>query len=173
MKRIAIGMAVTMIILMIWGAWLAVETVKTLTKMAETVAEVQQVQEANRQALKINKIAINEIRVEQANQKGETWNIKHYTCIDDQKRPGDQAYCITKDGTKLTPQNLSTGNRIIAVKPGRLPLGSWVHIEGIGKARVADWGNLQSNEMDLWVGEQNKDEAIQMGVQPRKVTILK
>jgi len=101
-------------------------------------------------------------------------NIKHYTCIDDGKTPKNPTYCITKDGTRLTENHLNANNRIVAVKPGRFPLGTWLMIEGIGVAKVADWGVLEDNELDLWVGFDNRAEAIKMGIkQDRKVQVLK
>lgn len=100
--------------------------------------------------------------------------VKAYTCIDDDKRPGDPTYCITKDGTRLTKEHYY---KIVAVKPGKYPLGTWLrltHVNGgyITKVRVADWGDLKENELDLFIHENDRQSALHWGNQKFNVTVV-
>ena len=166
-------LALSVTLLIIWGACLTVESLQMFAKFHSAIADIRAEQEVNREAIKVQRAQQNQIAQGLRNLQNERpWKIKHYTCVDDGKQPGNPTYCITKDGTKLTEANLKPHNRIVAVKPGRLPLGTLVEIEGVGFARVADWGDLNDDELDLWVGENNQAEAIQMGVQRRNVTII-
>lgn len=100
-----------------------------------------------------------------------TMTVKAYTCIDDDKRPGDAAYCMTKDGTRLTKDHYY---KIVAVKPGRYPLGTWLrltHVNGgyITKVRVADWGDVDADTLDLFIHENDQQQALQWGRQQFRV----
>ena len=103
-----------------------------------------------------------------------TMFVKAYTCVDDDKRPGDPAYCVTKDGTHLTKDHYY---KIVAVKPGRYPLGTWLrltHVNGgiITTVRVADWGNVDADTLDLFIDENDRQKALQWGRQSFRVQVL-
>ena len=62
------------------------------------------------------------------------------------KRYGDQGHGITKTGTQVKE------GRTIAVDPRVIPLGWWVHIEGIGLRRAEDVGTfVKGKEIDLYM----------------------
>lgn len=62
------------------------------------------------------------------------------------KRYGDPGHGITKTGTQVKE------GRTIAVDPRVIPLGWWVHIEGIGLRRAEDIGTfVKGKEIDLYM----------------------
>lgn len=173
MRRMARLLLFAGLALTVWGCWLVTEMARTTTEIAAVLAEVNMRQDASQAAIRQQLATQAMIAREQARLRDEReWTIKRYTCIDDGKTPQDPTYCITKDGTKLTASHLHPHSRIVAVKPGRLPLGTTVEIDGVGTARVADWGDLQEDEIDLWIGEDNQEAARQIGIEKRKVRVM-
>ncbi|PLT35806.1 LysM peptidoglycan-binding and 3D domain-containing protein [Bacillus sp. V5-8f] len=83
------------------------------------------------------------------------------------------AYCegcsgITKTGVDLRN---NPGEKVIAVDPNVIPLGSKVHVEGYGYATAADIGGaIKGNEIDIFYPEQQT--AVNYGVKNIKVTII-
>lgn len=77
---------------------------------------------------------------------------------------------LTATGHDVTDSIYYNGMRIIAVDPSVIPLGSVVHLEGIGDAIALDTGGrIKGNIVDLLVD--TKDEAIQWGRRHIQVTI--
>ncbi|RFU61134.1 LysM peptidoglycan-binding and 3D domain-containing protein [Peribacillus glennii] len=83
------------------------------------------------------------------------------------------AYCegcsgITKTGVDLRN---NPGEKVIAVDPNVIPLGSKVHVEGYGYATAADIGGaIEGNEIDIFYPEEQT--ALNYGVKNIKVTII-
>jgi len=83
------------------------------------------------------------------------------------------AYCegcsgITKNGVNLR-QN--PDEKVIAVDPNVIPLGSKVHVEGYGYATAADIGGaIDGNEIDIFYPEEQT--ALNYGVKTVKVSII-
>ncbi|KAF0825291.1 LysM peptidoglycan-binding domain-containing protein [Cytobacillus firmus] len=75
---------------------------------------------------------------------------------------------ITKTGVNLTD---NPDEKVIAVDPGVIPLGSKVFVEGYGYATAEDiGGGINGHEIDVFIpGEQ---DALQWGRKDVKVTIL-
>lgn len=73
---------------------------------------------------------------------------------------------MTASGVRINSQ----GDRIIAVDPSVIPLGSRVYVEGYGEAIAADTGGaIKGNIIDLNMSEA---EAVQWGRRPVNITIL-
>lgn len=83
------------------------------------------------------------------------------------------AYCegcigITKTGVNLRE---NPEEKVIAVDPNVIPLGSKVHVEGYGYATAADIGGaIDGNEIDVFFP--SEQSALKWGVKSVKVTIL-
>ncbi|STO08337.1 3D domain-containing protein [Exiguobacterium aurantiacum] len=77
---------------------------------------------------------------------------------------------LTATGHDVTDSIFYNGMRIIAVDPTIIPLGSKVHLEGIGDAIALDTGGrIKGNIVDLLVD--TKQEAIQWGRRHIQVTV--
>ncbi|MCT4782014.1 3D domain-containing protein, partial [Exiguobacterium himgiriensis] len=77
---------------------------------------------------------------------------------------------LTATGHDVTDSILYNGMRIIAVDPSVIPLGTIVHLEGIGDAIALDTGGrIKGNIVDLLVD--TKEEAIQWGRRHIQVTV--
>lgn len=77
---------------------------------------------------------------------------------------------LTATGHDVTDSILYNGMRIIAVDPSVIPLGTVVHLEGIGDAIALDTGGrIKGNIVDLLVD--TKEEAIQWGRRHIQVTV--
>ncbi|TSB47094.1 peptidoglycan-binding protein [Alkalicoccobacillus porphyridii] len=75
---------------------------------------------------------------------------------------------VTATGIDL---NANPNQKVIAVDPNVIPLGSRVYVEGYGEAIAGDTGGaINGNKVDLYM--QSHDEAVQFGRQSISVTIL-
>jgi 3D (Asp-Asp-Asp) domain-containing protein len=83
------------------------------------------------------------------------------------------AYCEGCSGITKTGQNLrqDPSQKVIAVDPRVIPLGSKVYVEGYGEAIAGDIGGaIKGNRIDIFIP--NYAQAIDFGVQSLEVTIL-
>lgn len=91
----------------------------------------------------------------------------------DVKATAYTAYCegcigITKTGVDL---RANPDEKVIAVDPAVIPLGSKVHVEGFGYARAEDTGGaIKGNRIDIFIPSQ--EDALEYGVQNVKVQII-
>ncbi|MCF6136286.1 peptidoglycan-binding protein [Pseudalkalibacillus berkeleyi] len=75
---------------------------------------------------------------------------------------------VTATGIDL---NKNPDQKVIAVDPNVIPLGTEVYVEGYGRAVAGDTGGaINGNKIDLYM--QSQDKAEQFGVQQVEVTIL-
>lgn len=83
------------------------------------------------------------------------------------------AYCegcsgITKTGIDL---RANPNQKVIAVDPAVIPLGSKVYVEGYGTAIAGDTGGaIKGNKIDVFIP--NKSDALEYGRRETQVTIL-
>lgn len=83
------------------------------------------------------------------------------------------AYCNGCSGVTATGIDLraNPGQKVIAVDPSIIPLGSKVHVEGYGTAIAGDTGGaIKGNKIDVFVP--SKSEAINFGVKKVKIKVL-
>lgn len=83
------------------------------------------------------------------------------------------AYCDGCSGITYTGIDLraNPNQKVIAVDPNVIPLGSRVWVEGYGTAIAGDIGGaIQGNRIDVFIP--NKDEANRFGIKQVKITIL-
>ncbi|MDV2685544.1 peptidoglycan-binding protein [Alkalihalophilus lindianensis] len=83
------------------------------------------------------------------------------------------AYCEGCSGVTATGIDLreNPDQKVVAVDPSVIPLGSRVHVEGYGEAIAGDTGGaIQGNKVDLYMA--SKDDAINFGRQTVTVTVL-
>lgn len=83
------------------------------------------------------------------------------------------AYCVGCSGITATGIDLRSNpdQKVIAVDPNVIPLGSQVHVEGYGTAIAGDTGGaIKGNRIDLFIPSQS--EAISFGRQTLKITVL-
>ncbi|WP_368504142.1 peptidoglycan-binding protein [Alkalihalophilus sp. As8PL] len=83
------------------------------------------------------------------------------------------AYCEGCSGVTATGIDLreNPNQKVVAVDPSVIPLGSRVHVEGYGEAIAGDTGGaIQGNKVDLFMPSQ--DDAINFGRQTVTVTVL-
>jgi 3D (Asp-Asp-Asp) domain-containing protein/uncharacterized protein YraI len=99
-----------------------------------------------------------------------TMNVSAYT--NDPSNNGSQLYngrALTASGYDLTNTITYNGMRIVAAS-SQYPIGTRMHIEGIGEGIVLDRGGaIQGNRLDLLVGSQQ--EALNWGRQNVTVTV--
>ncbi|HBQ75932.1 MAG TPA: hypothetical protein DD663_03530, partial [Exiguobacterium sp.] len=99
-----------------------------------------------------------------------TMNVTAYT--NDPSNNGSQLYngrALTASGYDVTNTITYNGMRIVAAS-SQYPIGTRMHIEGIGEAIVLDRGGaIQGNKLDLLVGSQQ--EALNWGRQNVTVTV--
>lgn len=99
-----------------------------------------------------------------------TMNVTAYT--NDPSNNGSQLYngrALTASGYDVTNTITYNGMRIVAAS-AQYPIGTRMHIEGIGEAIVLDRGGaIQGNKLDLLVGSQQ--EALNWGRQNVTVTV--
>lgn len=84
------------------------------------------------------------------------------------------AYCNGCSGVTYTGQDLRSdpNQKVIAVDPNVIPLGSKVYVEGYGEAIAGDIGGaIKGNKIDVFIPSQAEAEAY--GVRTVQVTILK
>jgi 3D (Asp-Asp-Asp) domain-containing protein len=75
---------------------------------------------------------------------------------------------ITKTGINIKE---NPNEKVIAVDPSVIPLGSKVYVEGFGKAIAADTGGaIKGNRIDIFIP--SEQDAMDFGVKKLKVTIL-
>ncbi|MCM2535940.1 LysM peptidoglycan-binding domain-containing protein [Neobacillus pocheonensis] len=75
---------------------------------------------------------------------------------------------ITKTGVNI---KANPNERVIAVDPSVIPLGSKVYVEGFGEATAADTGGaIKGNRIDVFIP--SEQDAMNFGVKRLKVTIL-
>lgn len=75
---------------------------------------------------------------------------------------------ITATGIDL---KANPNQKVIAVDPSIIPLGSKVYVEGYGEAIAGDVGGaIKGNKIDVFIP--SKQDAIEFGVQQLKVTVL-
>jgi len=75
---------------------------------------------------------------------------------------------ITKTGINIKD---NPNEKVIAVDPSVIPLGSKVYVQGFGKAIAADTGGaIKGNHIDIFIPSEH--DAINFGVKHLKVTIL-
>ena len=98
-----------------------------------------------------------------------TFKVTQYTAGYEStgKRPGDSAYGITYSGATVKE------NHTIAADPDVLPIGTKVRIEGLpGTYVVEDTGSkVNGNHIDIYT--KDLKDAMEWGVQKRRVIILK
>jgi 3D (Asp-Asp-Asp) domain-containing protein/LysM repeat protein len=83
------------------------------------------------------------------------------------------ASCEGCSGTTATGLNIkdNPNEKVIAVDPSVIPLGSKVYVEGYGEATAADTGGaIKGNRIDIFIP--SEQDAINFGVKQVKVTIL-
>ncbi len=83
------------------------------------------------------------------------------------------AYCEGCSGVTRTGIDLraNPNQKVVAVDPNVIPLGSRVYVEGYGEAIAGDTGGaIKGHKIDLYV--KTKDEAFQFGRQNVQVTVL-
>ncbi|MCM3726827.1 LysM peptidoglycan-binding domain-containing protein [Neobacillus cucumis] len=83
------------------------------------------------------------------------------------------ASCEGCSGTTATGIDLKANpnEKVIAVDPSVIPLGSKVHVEGYGEAIAGDTGGaIKGNRIDIFIPSEH--DAINFGVKQVKVTIL-
>ncbi|MFB4211685.1 peptidoglycan-binding protein [Shouchella sp. JSM 1781072] len=83
------------------------------------------------------------------------------------------AYCNGCSGVTRTGIDLraNPNQKVVAVDPNVIPLGSRVYVEGYGEAIAGDTGGaIKGHKIDLFV--QTKDEAYSFGRQQVQVTVL-
>ncbi|MDQ0218053.1 LysM peptidoglycan-binding domain-containing protein [Peribacillus cavernae] len=83
------------------------------------------------------------------------------------------AYCEGCSGVTKTGVNLrkNPNEKVIAVDPNVIPLGSKVHVEGYGYATAEDIGGaIDGNEIDIFFPEEHT--ALNWGVKSVKVSII-
>jgi 3D (Asp-Asp-Asp) domain-containing protein/peptidoglycan hydrolase-like protein with peptidoglycan-binding domain len=83
------------------------------------------------------------------------------------------AYCEGCSGVTATGIDLreNPNQKVVAVDPSVIPLGSRVHVEGYGEAIAGDTGGaIQGHKVDLYMA--SKDDAINFGRQTVTVTVL-
>jgi N-acetylmuramoyl-L-alanine amidase len=89
------------------------------------------------------------------------------------KATGYTAYCEGCSGVTKTGINLreNPGEKVIAVDPNVIPLGSKVYVEGYGYATAGDiGGGIEGKEIDIFFPEEHN--AINWGVKTVKVSII-
>lgn len=75
---------------------------------------------------------------------------------------------ITKTGVDL---NANPDQKVIAVDPAVIPLGSEVHVEGYGYATAEDiGGGINGHEIDVFIPKQS--DALEWGRKQVKVTVI-
>src|SRR5699024_1703568 len=80
------------------------------------------------------------------------------------------ADCDGCSGTTADGTDLNGDEKVIAVDPDKIPLGSKVHVEGYGDAVAADTGGaINGNKIDLHMGDKNEAKA--WGNKEVKVTV--
>ncbi|MDP4155566.1 MAG: 3D domain-containing protein, partial [Bacillota bacterium] len=83
------------------------------------------------------------------------------------------ASCDGCSGVTATGINIkeNPNEKVIAVDPSVIPLGSKVYVEGVGEATAADTGGaIKGNRIDVFIP--SEQAAINFGVKQLKVTIL-
>ena len=83
------------------------------------------------------------------------------------------ASCEGCSGITATGINIKANpnEKVIAVDPSVIPLGSKVYVEGYGEATAADTGGaIKGNRIDVFIP--SEQDAINFGVKQLKVTIL-
>jgi 3D (Asp-Asp-Asp) domain-containing protein len=83
------------------------------------------------------------------------------------------AYCTGCSGVTATGIDLraNPGQKVIAVDPSVIPLGSTVYVEGYGQAIAGDTGGaIKGNRVDLFVP--SRSDALAFGRKSLQVTIL-
>lgn len=83
------------------------------------------------------------------------------------------AYCAGCSGKTATGQNLraNPNQKVIAVDPRVIPLGSRVYVEGYGEALAGDTGGgIKGNHIDVFIP--SKQAAANWGVRTVNITIL-
>lgn len=83
------------------------------------------------------------------------------------------AYCDGCTGVTYTGINLisNPNQKVIAVDPNVIPLGSKVYVEGYGTAIAGDIGSaIKGNRIDIFIPSET--EALKFGVQKLNITIL-
>ncbi|MGF2615952.1 3D domain-containing protein [Rossellomorea aquimaris] len=91
----------------------------------------------------------------------------------DVKATAYTAYCegcigITKTGVDL---RANPDEKVIAVDPAVIPLGSKVYVEGFGYATAEDTGSaIKGNRIDIFIP--SREEALEYGVKSIKVQVI-
>lgn len=81
------------------------------------------------------------------------------------KRPGHPQYGITFTGTRATE------GRTIAVDPRQIPLGSRVHIHGLGERIAEDTGGaIRGDRIDVYM--ENVSDAIEWGIKEVEIDVF-
>lgn len=137
---------------------------KEVVENVEVDAQVEQVEQVEEQPVQTNEESHNILKQEPEKQfarSGEVTHVMSATAYDGVSLGG-----ITASGVVIN----STGDRVVAVDPNFIPLGTMLEIEGYGIAVAADTGgDIVGNRIDL---NMSYDEAIQFGNRPVNVRIL-
>ena len=83
------------------------------------------------------------------------------------------AYCKGCSGITATGQNLreNPSQKVIAVDPKIIPLGSKVHVEGYGTAIAGDTGGaIKGNRIDVFIP--SREDALEFGRKKINITII-
>lgn len=68
--------------------------------------------------------------------------------------------CYALQGT--TASGRPVGPEVVAVDPRVIPLGTWIHIEGVGNRQASDTGgDVKGKRLDIW--HESRDWCIQFG----------
>jgi N-acetylmuramoyl-L-alanine amidase len=114
-------------------------------------------------------IAPEQTKAEEVKVKGEDNIVKEVQV----KATAYTAYCdgcigITKTGVDL---RANPDEKVIAVDPAVIPLGSKVYVEGFGYATAEDTGSaIKGNRIDIFIP--SRDEALEYGVKNITVQII-
>lgn len=86
------------------------------------------------------------------------------------KEKWEKGYGVTYSGLRLTNEH---NKKVVAADPNIFPMGTKLHIEGIGEVVVQDTGSaIKGHRLDLFWDEADRHGALQFGKQIRKVVVL-
>lgn len=135
----------------------------------ETAAEETQAEEPEA----VEEPAIEEPAVEEAEETTASAPAESEQVTFEMEATAYTAYCEGCSGVTATGIDLreNPNQKVVAVDPSVIPLGSRVHVEGYGEAVAGDTGGaIQGHKVDLHMA--TKEEAINFGRQTVTVTAL-
>lgn len=171
MRKWILGIAAAIGVVLFAGVMLLAETVSTVTQMVVVVKDLSEQQELQRLAIKRHDAQLKQLGRKNDSRNG-VYEITAYTCqkAETGKSPGDPGYCMTANGTILTPAH---DKKVVAADPSILPFGTRLWIDGVGEVTVVDTGGeIVGRKIDLFAGEKKVYEARAFGRVVREVTVL-